>query len=107
MTITVAYLLLFSRLLVIVARDRWLPQRLTRVNRYGVPALSIVIQGVIVAGTTLITFVVVPIFFSRLVPPDQLAFDIYNMLLASASALWAFSTALLFFFVFSLCYRAF
>jgi len=105
-TITIAYLLMFSRLLLIVAQDHWLPHKLTTVNRYGVPVLSIVIQGAIVAATTLITFVVVPVFFARLVPPEQLAFDIYNVLMASTAALWAFSSALLFFFVFSLCYQS-
>lgn len=105
--IAIAYLLLFSRLIVIVAQDRWLPQKLTHVNRHGVPVLSIVVQSVIVALVALLTFVVVPLLFTRLVPPDRLAFDIYNVLMAGASALWSFSTALLFFFVTSLCYRAY
>jgi diguanylate cyclase (GGDEF)-like protein/putative nucleotidyltransferase with HDIG domain len=103
-TLTVAYILMFSRLLVIVAQDGRLPASLTKLNRHGVPILSIVTQAAIVACVTVLSFVAVPMLFGTIIRPEDLAFEIYNILLAGAAALWAFSTALLFFFVLSLYY---
>ncbi len=98
-TITIAYLLMFSRLLYVVAQDRRLPKALTKQNRHGVPVYSIVVQGGIVAGIAILSFVGIPTVFGTLIRPENFALDIYNILLASATAMWAFSTAMLFFFV--------
>lgn len=104
-TITIAYLLMFSRLLYIVAKGRRLPNSLTRLNRYGVPTNSIIVQGGIVASIAILSFVGIPLLFGSFMRPEDLAVDIYNILLAGATAMWSFSTALLFFFVILLLFR--
>ena len=104
-TITIAYLLMFSRLLYIVAKDRRLPTTLTKLNRHGVPINSIVVQGGIVAAIAILSFVGIPLLFGSFMRPEDLAVDIYNILLAGATAMWSFSTALLFFFVVLLLFR--
>ncbi len=104
-TIAIAYMLMFSRLIFIVAQDGTLSQSLKAVNRYGVPVLSIVLQAGVVAGVTVLSFVIVPLLFSSIANTDMLAFDIYNVLMAGASALWSFSTAFIFIFAIALCVR--
>lgn len=94
--ITIAYLLVFSRLLVVLARDRRLPVSLTQVNRHGVPVRSIVVQAASVAGLTLLIFVVVPSLLSLFLPAADLVSVIYDVLDAAASTVWLVATALLF-----------
>ncbi len=103
--IAITYLLVFSRLLVVLAQDRRLPASLARTNRHGVPTRSIVVQATFVAGVTILTFVVLPILLSLFVNSADLAFEIYDVLLAGASAVWVFATALLFCFVLWLLFR--
>ena len=102
LAITIVYILMFSRILLIVAEDRRLPAMLTRINRHGVPVSSIIVQSVIVAIVTLLSFVIVPSIFGGLIRPQDLAYDIYNILQAGTSAIWSFSTAVLFIFVLTL-----
>ena len=104
-TITIAYLLMFSRLLYIVAQDRRLPTALTKQNRHGVPVYSIVVQSSIVAAIAILSFVGIPALFGTLMRPQDLAVDIYNILLAGATAMWSFSTVMLFFFVSLMLFR--
>ena len=96
---------MFSRLLYIVAKDRRLPTALPKQNRHGVPVNSIIVQGGIVAGIAILSFVGIPLLFGSFMRPEDLAVDIYNILLAGATAMWSFSTALLFFFVILLLFR--
>ncbi|HEU0001978.1 MAG TPA: amino acid permease [Ktedonobacteraceae bacterium] len=104
-TLSVAYILMYSRLLVVVAQDGRLPSSLLKLNRHGVPILSIVVQGGITLCATLLSFVVIPGLLGSIINPADLANEIYNVLLASASALWALSTAFLCLFVIWLVYR--
>lgn len=104
-TLSVAYILMYSRLLVVVAQDGRLPSSLLKLNRHGVPILSIVVQGGITLCATLLSFVVIPGLLGSLINPADLANEIYNVLLASASALWALSTAFLCLFVIWLVFR--
>ncbi|MEO8971777.1 MAG: amino acid permease, partial [Ktedonobacteraceae bacterium] len=105
LAITIVYILLFSRILLIVARDHRLPVALTRINRHGVPVNSIMVQSVIVALVALLAFVVMPSLFGGIIRPQDLAYDIYNILQAGTSAIWSFSTAVLFIFVLTLIRR--
>lgn len=102
LAITIVYILLFSRILLIVAEDRRLPALFTRINRHGVPISSIIVQSIIVAIVALLSFVIVPSIFGELIRPEVLAYDIYNILQAGTSAIWSFSTAVLFIFVLTL-----
>ncbi|MHB8598351.1 MAG: amino acid permease [Ktedonobacteraceae bacterium] len=105
LSITIAYILMFSRILMITAQDRHLPIALTRINRHGVPVLSIITQSIIVVVVALLSFVIMPSLFGSIIRPQDLAFDIYNILQAGTSAIWSFSTAVLFLFVLILIYR--
>ena len=105
LAITIVYILMFSRILFIVAHDRSLPAALTRVNRHGVPLLSIIVQSAITAIVALLAFIIVPYLFGNIIRPEDLAYDIYNILQAGTSAIWSFSTAVLFLFVLILIRR--
>lgn len=89
--IVIAYILMFSRLLVAVAEDRRLPTGLAKINRYGVPIRSIIVQAAIVAVVTLLSFVAIPGIFEYIISPADLAFEIYNVLQASTTIVWVFS----------------
>ena len=97
--LTIAYILMFSRLLVVVAQNRRLPAPLTRVNRFGVPVLSIFVQATAVALVTILSLVIVPSFFGSLIKPDDLAFAIYNVLQAGTTVVWVCSIIQIFILV--------
>ena len=105
LSIAIAYILMFSRILMITAQDRHLPIVLTRINRHGVPVLSIITQSIIVVVVALLSFVIMPSLFGSIIRPQDLAFDIYNILQAGTSAIWSFATAVLFLFVLILIKR--
>lgn len=97
--LTIAYILMFSRLLVVVAQNRRLPAPLARVNRFGVPVLSILVQAIAVALVTILSLVIVPSFFGSLIKPDDLAFAIYNVLQAGTTVVWVCSIIQIFILV--------
>ena len=94
--LTIAYLLLFSRLLVVVAQDRRLPAALTAVNRSGVPVRSIVVQALVVAIVTLLALVLCPLLFGAFLHPGELALAIYNVMQAATTVIWVCSTIQMF-----------
>jgi len=102
--LTIAYILMFSRLLVVVAQNRRLPVSLTKVNRFGVPVRSILVQAGAVALVTLHALVVVPAFFGTLIRPDDLAFAIYNVLQAGTTVVWVCSIIQIFVLAIRLLY---
>ncbi len=94
--IAIAYLLIFSRILTIVAKDSHLPMALTKINRYGVPVRSIIVQMTVIAVVALLSYIIVPSFFASFVKPADLAFEIYNVLQAVAATLLTVSSVQLF-----------
>jgi len=94
--IAIAYLLIFSRILIIVAKDSHLPMALTKINRYGVPVRSIIVQMTIIAAVALLSYIIVPSFFASFVKPADLAFEIYNVLQAVAATVLTVSSIQLF-----------
>ena len=103
--LTIAYILTFSRLLVVVAQDGRLPAALTKLNRRGVPINSIIAQSSLAAVITVLSLVILPILFGSLIRPDNLANAIYNVLQASTTVIWVCTVIQLFAFVFWLLYR--
>jgi diguanylate cyclase (GGDEF)-like protein len=103
--ISVAFLLLFSRLLVLFSRDYQLATPLTRLNRHGVPILSTITQAIIVAGIAMLTFVAIPELFEKFVHTADLLLEICFVLSAGTAALWELSAALLFFCTLGLYFR--
>lgn len=104
-SIVIAYILMFSRLLVVVAQDRRLPASLTKINRYGVPVQSIIVQAALVAIVTILSFVAIPSIFMQIISPTDLAFEIYNLLQAGTTVVWVFSIIQLFVLVPWFLYR--
>ncbi len=94
--IAIAYILMFSRFISVVAKDCYLPRQLAKINRYGVPMLSILVQATIIATITIFSFVIVPSLFVSTMKPDDLAFATYNVLQAVASMVWIVSSIQLF-----------
>ena len=94
--IAVAYILMFSRFLTIVAKDSHLPRFLARVNSSGVPLPSILVQTVIIATITILCYVIVPSFFVSFITPDDLSLATYNVLQAVATMVWVVSCIQLF-----------
>lgn len=86
------YILVTSRMLVVVAADRRLPAALTHSNRYGVPLRSILIQGLIIFCAALFSLVLAPGIFITQYTASDLALVIYNVLQACASVLWTLSS---------------
>src|SRR6266699_1142913 len=94
--VTIAFLLLFSRLLVIFLQDQRLAAPLTRVNRHGVPILSTITQAIIVASIAVLTFVAIPELFGKFIYTADLLLEICSVLSAGTAALWEICAALLF-----------
>ena len=101
LAIAIAYVLMFSRLLVVVARDRRLPPALTKLNRRGVPVLSILVMGAVAIGVTLCAFIIIPDFVRGATDAASIANEVYNILQAEGSVLWTLST----FFIFALALK--
>src|SRR2546425_1818106 len=104
LAITVAYILMFARLLIVVSQDRRLSPLLTSVNRHGVPVRSIVVQATIVACVTILSFVAMPGIFGAIVRPADLAVEIYNVMQAGTAVVWLCSVVQLFVLVLWLLY---
>ncbi len=94
--IAIAYILMFSRFLNVVARDSHLPRFLAHVNSSGVPLPSILVQTIIIATITILSYVIVPSFFAPFIKPDDLSLATYNVLQAVASMVWVVSSIQLF-----------
>lgn len=94
--IAMTYLLIFSRILTIVAKDSHLPMALTKLNRCGVPIRSIVIQTMVIGAVALLSYIVVPGFFTSFIKPADLSFEIYNVLQAVATTVLLVSSVQLF-----------
>ncbi len=94
--ITIAYILMFSRFLTIVAKDSHLPRFLTHINRSGVSISSTLVQSVIITTFTILCYVIIPSFFASFIKPDDLSFATYNVLQAVAMMVWVVSCIQLF-----------
>jgi diguanylate cyclase (GGDEF)-like protein/putative nucleotidyltransferase with HDIG domain len=103
--LTIAYILTFSRLLVVVAQDKKLPAALTKLNRRGVPVNSIIAQSSLAAVITILSLVILPVLFGSQMQPNDLANAIYTVLQASTTVIWVCTVIQLFVFVFWLLYR--
>ncbi len=97
--LTIAYLLLFSRLLLVLAQDRRLPATLSVVNRFGVPVRSIISQALVVAVVTVMALVTLPLLFGAFLQTGELALVIYNIMQAATTVIWVISVIQMFMFV--------
>ncbi len=95
--VPVFYSVTFSRLLLVGGIDQRLPVRIARLNKNRVPAGAIILQAVIALVFTALAFLVIPYIGSFGIKPADLSIDVYNVTQATATLVWAISSA--FFFI--------
>ncbi len=105
LAIATAYVLMFSRLLVVVAQDRRLPSMLTKLDRRGVPVFSILIMGAVAIAVTFCAFIIIPDFVSGATSAANISNEVYNILQAEGSILWTLSTFFIFVLALSIALR--
>ena len=91
----VVYNYAYARLLLVGGIDKRLPVDIGRLNKYRVPANAMMFQTLVAIVLAIIIFVVVPITVP-LGKPADLTSNIYNIILAASTLVWAISTAFLF-----------
>jgi diguanylate cyclase (GGDEF)-like protein len=94
--IAIAYILMFSRIWIVVAGDHHLPARMAKINRHGIPYHSVITLAFYAILVATASYILIPDITSTLVDPTVLSSDIYNLLQAEGSVLWIFASVLLF-----------
>jgi amino acid transporter len=85
----------YARLPMVAAIDQRLPVFMGRLNKHRVPANAVWIQVIFALIVTLLIFFVIP-FAIPLGTPVDLSTEVYNIMLAASTLVWAFSTLFLF-----------
>jgi glutamate:GABA antiporter len=91
----VVYNYTYARLLLVAGIDKRLPVSVGRLNKHRVPANGITFQTIVATVFTAIVFFAVP-YFAKLGRPADLSTEIYDVLLAASTLVWAISTLFLF-----------
>ncbi len=94
--IAIAYILMFSRIWIVLSGDHHLSKRIAKVNRHGIPYHSVITLAFYAILVAVASYILIPDITSTLVDPALLSTDIYNLLQAEGSVLWIFASALLF-----------
>ena len=92
----VAYNYAYARLLLVAGIDQRLPVSVGRLNRNRVPANAILFQTIVAAVLAGVIFIGAPLFV-HIGQPLDLANQVYNVMLASSTLVWATSASFLFF----------
>lgn len=95
--VPVFYTVTFSRLLFVGGIDNRLPLKVARLNKNRAPATAIIFQALIAIVFTVLAFLVIPYVGSFGIKPSDLSIDFYNVSQATATLVWAISSA--FFFI--------
>ncbi len=93
---TAVYNYSFGRLLFVSGLDRRLPSVVSKVNANKVPWVAVLIQTIIAAFFTILTFVIVPYAIKTGFTPQNFSTDIYWMLQAAVTVIWCISMVILF-----------
>lgn len=93
---TIVYNMLYARLLLVGAVDQHLPKGAGKLNSYRVPSNAIIFQTIAAIFITLIIFVAVPFVINLHESAVVLSFQVYDIMQASATLVWAISTLFLF-----------
>lgn len=106
--IPVVYFNAFSRLILCLAVDKRIPtdlaNRLTKLNRRGVPVRILLLQGLVAETFTALAFFACP-YLLQVGKPSDLAVIFYNVSLSTLTLLWAFATVFLFLVFIKLYFR--
>jgi amino acid transporter len=100
---TTVYNSTYARLPLVAALDQRLPVLMGRLNRHRVPSGAIWIQTGFAAVVTCIVFFALPLVSAKSGTQANLTTEVYNVMLAASTLVWAFSTLFLFINV-AVCY---
>jgi glutamate:GABA antiporter len=92
--ITVVYSYSFARLLFVSGLDRRMPPAVSRLNRYKVPHVAIIVQALLAAIITVITFMIVPAIVGG--SSADLSSRVYLVFQAAITVIWCVSMVFLF-----------
>src|SRR5258708_1610343 len=93
---TIVYNMIFARLLLVAAIDKHLPTGAGKLNRYRTPSNAILFQTIVSIVITLTIFVIAPFFANLHESSVVLSFQVYEIMQAAATLVWAISTLFLF-----------
>lgn len=85
----------FARLLLVGGLDHRLPKAVGRLNKHRAPATAIWFQTWVAVFFSALIFIGIPYVF-RIATPSDLATNVYNLMQAAATLVWALSTSFLF-----------
>ena len=91
----VVYNYSYARLLLVGGIDKRLPVNVGRLNKHRIPANAIIFQTVVAIVLAAIVYLVAPLF-TQLGNPADLTNEVYNIILAASTLVWAIATAFLF-----------
>ena len=93
---TTVYNYSFGRLLFVSGLDRRLPAIMSRVNANKVPWVAVVVQTVIAAFFTAVSFILIPYTIRTGTTAANLSTDLYWILQAAVTVIWCISMVILF-----------
>ncbi len=93
---TVVYNMIYARLLLVGAIDNHLPKGAGKLNRNRAPSNAVIFQTIVAIAITLIIFLIIPTFAGLHESAVLLSFQVYEIMQAAATLVWAISTLFLF-----------
>ena len=91
----VVYNYTYARLLMVAGIDQRLPVKIGKLNQYRIPSNAIIFQTTVAVVITALVFFVAP-YATHLTSPVNLSTEVYDVMLASSTLVWAFSACFLF-----------
>jgi len=91
----VTYNYAYARLLLVGSIDKRLPVNAGRLNKHRVPANAIFFQTIVAAVAAALVFFLIPYVVKLGAKPADLTTEVYNVLLAASTLVWAVSTLFL------------
>jgi amino acid transporter len=92
---TAVYNYSFGRLLFVSGLDRRMPAAMSKVNKNQVPWVAVLVQTIIAAVITFISFIM-PYFFGGSTNAGNLSTQVYDILQAAVTVIWCVSMVILF-----------
>src|SRR6266496_4240975 len=102
---TAVYNYSFGRLLFVSGLDRRMPAFMSKVNANRVPWVAVLVQSIISAVLTAVTFIIAPYSLSTVFRPSDLSKIVYVILQAAVTVIWCISMVILFIDVIIIRYK--
>ena len=102
---TAVYNYSFGRLLFVSGLDRRMPAFMSKVNANRVPWVAVLVQSIISAVLTAVTFIIAPYSLSTGFRPSDLSTIVYVILQAAVTVIWCVSMVILFIDVIIIRYK--